>query len=352
MGEYIAWVGECKTGMTIARDVFTDKGAVLMARGTILNDFMIDKLVVNNISKVWIVKSENDEKVEDHFLNESPAVKVAKKEYVKKIENIKDLFQNALTSESIQDYAHEVSSSIMNSESTTGDLLRCIRKLKMVGDYIYTHSLNVASICNLIASWMKLDQKKVEEATIAGLLHDIGKIMIPKEILNKKSELTMAEALEIKKHPEYGYKLLKEKTIYSDDVCEGILMHHEREDGSGYPKGLKGNEINLIAKIVGVADLYSIITLDRVYKRADTPFSVFEIFESPAAQKFDALTVYTLLSNIAMYYVGDNVKLSNGKTGQIFYIDNEFLSRPMVKLSDESIVDLRVEKGVKILEIL
>ncbi|MDP4180802.1 MAG: HD-GYP domain-containing protein [Bacillota bacterium] len=351
MGQYNARIEECKPGMTLSKDVHTDRGAILMTAGTVLTDFIIDKIVINNINRVWVFGEEPQQILKINS-NDSPEVKKTKKEYIEKIENIKTLFQNILTDDSVEEKAKGISSSIIKSERAIGDLLRCIRSLKTLSDKTYTHSLNVASICNLIASWMKLDRKQIEEITLAGLLHDVGKLQIPPEIFNKTTELTESETIEIKRHAEYGYKILKEKTSLSDEICNGVLMHHEKEDGSGYPNGVKGKDINLFAKIISVADLYSIITLDRVYKRADTPFSIFEIFESSASQKFDTLTVYTLLSNIAMYYIGDNVKLSNGKSGQIFYIDNEFVSRPLIKLSDNSILDLRAEKGVKIVEII
>ncbi len=349
MDKYNIKVAECKPGMVIAKDVYNDKGAIFMKKGNVLTDFIIDKLVINGIDMLWVTSEQAEE---DDSPNDSPSVKETKKEYVKRIENIKTLFDNVLVDDAIEQKATEISSSIMNSDKTTGDLLRCIRSLKSIGDYMYTHSLNVASVCCLIGNWMKLGAKEVEEITIAGMLHDIGKAKVPKKILNKKANLTNNDIAEIKKHTQYGYEILKDKTGFSEELCKGVLMHHEREDGSGYPKGVKGDRINLIAKIISVADLYSIITLDRAYKRTDTPFSVFEIFESSASQKFDTLTVFTLISNVAMYYIGDNVKLSNGMEGQIFYIDNEFVSRPLIKLRDGGTFDLRINRDVKIVEIL
>ncbi|KNY29624.1 HD-GYP domain-containing protein [Pseudobacteroides cellulosolvens] len=349
MDKYNIRIAECKPGMVIAKDVYNDKGAIFMKQGTVLTDFIIDKLVINSIEMLWVTREQAEE---DESPNDSPSVKETKKEYVKRIEKIKTLFENVLLDDAIEQKVTEISASIINSDKTTGDLLRCIRSLKSIGDYMYTHSLNVASVCCLIGNWMKLGAKEVEEITVAGLLHDIGKAKVPKEILNKKADLTNNDIIEIKKHTQYGYEILKDKTGFSEELCKGVLMHHEREDGSGYPNGVKGDKINLIAKIISVADLYSIITLDRVYKRTDTPFSVFEIFESSASQKFDTLTVFTLISNVAMYFIGDNVRLSNGMEGQIFYIDNEFVSRPLIKLKDGNTFDLRSNRNVKIVEIL
>ena len=336
-------IKECKPQMVLAKDIYTDKGTVLMPEGTVLTDSIIEKISINKINRVWI-NCDND-------LDDSPYIIETKKEYLKKIEKVKNLFNCVLTEESIVEQVSEISSSIINSDKTAGDLLRCIRGLKSMGDSTYTHSLNVASICCLMGTWMKLDKNQIEEVTIAGLIHDIGKLKISQEILNKDTDLTDAELLELKNHTIYGYEILKEKTNFSEDLLKGVLQHHEKEDGSGYPYGIKGNKINLIGKIVSVANLYSLITLDMIYKKAHTPFSIFEIFESPASQKFDTLTFYTLLSNISMYYIGDNVKLSNGKEGQIFYIDKEFISRPIIKLKDGTTFDTRKHKDVKIVKI-
>jgi HD-GYP domain-containing protein (c-di-GMP phosphodiesterase class II) len=163
--------------------------------------------------------------------------------------------------------------------------------------------------------------------------------------------LTKGEILEIKNHPKYGYQILKEHTQYSDDILNAVLMHHEYDDSTGYPSKLKGKDIHLYAKIISVANLYSSITMDRIYKKTDTPFSVFEIFESTSANKFDPLVVYTLLNRIAMYYIGDKVQLTNGIKGQIIFIDQEFPSKPLILCEDGTTIDLRTEKKIKIAEI-
>ncbi|NLD45853.1 MAG: HD-GYP domain-containing protein, partial [Clostridiaceae bacterium] len=290
---------------------------------------------------------------EDAFLKrvDSPAMIETKKEYTIKIEKIKGIFNNLAEGNSFDEDAREVVSSIIESDKFSGDFLRCMRQLRDTNDYTYQHSLNVSSLCYLIGSWMKLTQDKLEELTLAGLVHDIGKSKISSKILNKTSALTKTEMLEIKKHPGFGYQILKNNTSYSESILNAVLMHHEREDGTGYPSNLKGKDIHFYAKIIAVANLYSSVTLDRIYKKTDTPFSVFEIFESASSQKFDPLVVYTLISNIANYYIGDKVRLTNGKLGQIVFFDPEFISRPIIHCQDGTTIDLKTEKNIKITEI-
>lgn len=339
---------ECKAGMVLAKDVYNEKGIILIPNGTVLTDLMIDRIILANIPSIWIV---NDDTYILTDKEDSSTMKVVKKEYSKKIEKIKKIFSNFAEGNSLEEDAREVASSIINTDRFSGDLLRCMRQLRNMNDYTYQHSLNVSSLCCLIGNWMNLSKNKLEELTLAGLVHDIGKSKIGSEILRKNTELTNEEALEIQRHCEYGYQILKKHTKYSEDILKAVLMHHEKEDGTGYPSNLKSKDIHPYAKVIAVANLYSAITLDRIYKRTDTPFSVFEIFESVSAQKFDTLSVYTLISNIAMYYIGDRVRLTNGMLGNIVFIDKEFISRPLIHCEDGKIIDLRVEKGIKIEEI-
>lgn len=347
---------ECKSGMVLAKDILNENGVILIPEGTSLTDFMIDRLILSDVPAVWVydsIPSSQEAEYEDPYLQrvESPAMKETKKEYTKKIEKIKKVFDNFAEGNTLDEDAREVASSIVKSDKFTGDFLRCMRQLRNTNDYTYQHSLNVSSLCYLIGTWMKLNQDELEELTLAGLVHDIGKSKISPEILNKTSSLTEFEVQEIKKHPEYGYQILKSHTNYSARILDAVLMHHEREDGTGYPSNLKSKDINFYAKIIAVANLYSSVTLDRIYKKTDTPFSVFEIFESASSQKFEPLVVYTLISNIANYYVGDKVRLTNGKLGQIVFIDPEFISRPVIHCQDGTTVDLKVEKNIKIAEI-
>ncbi len=342
-------IHECKAGMVLAKDVYSERGTILIPNGTVLNDLMIDRMILANVLYIWVI---NDDSYIIADKEESSSMKEMKKEYSKKIEKIKNIFNNFAEGSSLDEDAREVASSIINSDKLSGDLLRCMRQLRDMNDYTYQHSLNVSSLCCLIGNWMNMPKDELEELTLAGLVHDIGKSKINPDILKKTTELNHEEVMDIQRHCEYGYQILKKNTKYSDEILKAVLMHHEKEDGTGFPSNLKSKDIHPYAKIIAVADLYSAITLDRIYKRTDTPFSVFEIFESVSAQKFDPLAVYTLITNIAMYYIGDKVRLTNGLFGNIVFIDKEFVSRPLIHCQNGQIVNLRLEKDIKISEIL
>lgn len=354
MGKQLLMTIDCEAGMILAKDVFTQKGVVLVPGGSTLTDSIIERIMLANISSVWIYDEypDIDSSIIDLSTQNSPAMKEMKKDYTVKIEKMKKIFSDFSEGNTLDKDAREIAASTINFDKHSGDLLRCMRQLRSIDDYIFQHSLNVSSLCFLIGQWMNLSKTQLEELTLAGLVHDIGKTKIKPAVLNKKANLTKGDVLEIQRHSEYGYQILKEHTQYSDDILNAVLMHHEYDDGSGYPSKLKGKDIHQYAKIISVANLYSSITMDRISEKTDTPFSVFEIFESVSAKKFDPLVVYTLMSNIAMYYIGDKVQLTNGMQGQIIFIDQEFPAKPLIQCQDGTTLDLRIEKKIKIAGIL
>lgn len=185
----------------------------------------------------------------------------------------------------------------------------------------------------------------------AALMHDIGKAKIPDAILNKRGPLNDVEFQIMKKHSQYGYEIAKDDNRINTEVLKGILMHHEREDGSGYPLKLKGDKIGYFAKIIAVCDVYDALTQERVYKGRMTPFDAFKIIETDGYTTFDTKILLTFLHNIASYYIGMEVVLSDGRQGEIVYITPMNVSYPIVKVGDE-LIDLMRNKEIKIVSLL
>lgn len=203
----------------------------------------------------------------------------------------------------------------------------------------------------LIGKWLRLRPEDTHLLVQAGLLHDIGKSRIPVAVINKPDRLTDEEYAEIKKHSEYGYYLIQYMTGIDRRVQEAVLHHHEREDGSGYPLGLKGDQIPMFAKIVAVADTFDAMTADRSYKTKNTPFQVFQLMQNDCFGYLDTIVLNTFLSNISHYYIGNKVRLNDGRIAEIVYINSQQYGKPVIKIGDEY-VDLMVAKNVKIVELL
>lgn len=228
------------------------------------------------------------------------------------------------------------------------DLLHC---MKSIDDSVYAHSINVALISRAIGKWLKLSREQLNELTIAGLLHDIGKAEIPSEILNKTGKLTDEEFELIKSHALKGSKLLK-KAGFNSDIQFAALQHHERSDGSGYPRGLEADEISDFASIIAIADVYDAMTSARSYRTPKCAFQVIAAFEEDGLKKYNTKYILTFLERIANAYQNSMVMLSDGRSGKIVYINKSRLSRPIVQVDDNEMVDLSRETDISITSIM
>jgi hypothetical protein len=168
---------------------------------------------------------------------------------------------------------------------------------------------------------------------------------------NIPGKLSDEELDEMKKHSEYGYYIVQYMEGIDRRVQEAILYHHEREDGSGYPIGLKGEQIPLFAKVLAIADTFDAMTADRAYKMKNTPFEVFQLMQNDCFGYLDTIILNTFLSNISHYYIGSKVRLNDGRIAEIVYINSQQYGKPVIKIGDEYI-DLMAAKGLKIEELI
>ena len=338
-------VTECKPGMKMAETIFNEYGAVIVGEGTIL-----DLHIINTIIKLGIIKtkvySSNDN------ISEVKSTEIFKAQYNENVDTIKQVIHNISRGGSIDiNKVNHISHTIYARINENRDIVNSIHQIKNVDEYTYTHCINVSMLCMLIGKWLKFDKKKLELLIQAGLLHDIGKGRINPEILNKPGALSPDEYEEIKNHALYGYMITDNISEINEDVRKGILMHHEREDGTGYPNGVKGSYIHEFAKIIAVADIYDAMTSNRIYEQKKSPFEVFSLLENNSFGILDTRVVKVFLSNMAVYYIGDFVRLSTGDMGEIIYINPMRIAQPIIRV-ENSYVDLAIETNVKIAELV
>ena len=214
-----------------------------------------------------------------------------------------------------------------------------LHNLRSSDDSVYGHSLNVAMISRVLGKWLKWSPSDLDNLVIAGLLHDIGKITIPPEILNKEGKLTDEEFEQIRWHPRAGYELVRDLKIDSR-IKKAVLQHHERCDGSGYP--MKADEIMLddFAMVIAIADVYDAMTAARKYRAPLCPFQVIREFEHDGYHKYKTEYLLTFLRHIATTYQNNRVILSDGQAAKIILLNQNSLSTPLVQLDDGSCIDL------------
>lgn len=231
------------------------------------------------------------------------------------------------------------------------NILTFINSVQDKNPYMYSHPVNVAFISFVIGKWLNLDYLKLENLVRIGLLHDVGKAKIKDSLLNKADTLTLEEMEKLKSHPIIGYRILDSVKIFDSEVLHGVLFHHERMDGTGYPLGLKGEKINLFSRIIAIADTFDSITATKTYSKKNSPLKAVEEIQANSFNHLDSYICEIFVNNIIDYYSGRSIRLSNEQVGKIVYINPIEITKPLVRCDNEY-HDLSLESNIEVVEIL
>ena len=211
------------------------------------------------------------------------------------------------------------------------DFVFALSQLRSVDDYTYQHSVNVGVLALIIGIDLNLDKEQLKQLGMGAILHDIGKIMVPEEIIKKPAKLTSEEFQEVKRHTEYGYDILVQTDI-PEEAARIALHHHEKFDGTGYSRGLSNTKIPLFARIVAVADVYDAMSNDRVYQRRSAPDKVFREITHLGDKHFDTHIMETFAKHINIYPTGTGIILNSGHRGIVLYQNKLYPESPIVRV--------------------
>lgn len=336
----IEFINNVKEEEVLGKNIFNHEGKILLKAGTKLNHEYISKLKKLGILYVYI---------EDYRLSD----------ILKEDEYFDELKQNSIKS------MHEINRGIKNSNPNnikelikvveeiidyimqTKDVQNNLYEIKTYDNYTQLHSLNTFIMSMFLGGAVNLDKNDMRELGMASVLHDVGKIKVDINIINKTSKLSEDEFMKVKKHPIYGAEILKKFKCFSSNVIEGVLEHHEKIDGSGYPNGFSGEKISKFAKIISICDVYDAVINDRVYRKKLTLSNAYNLILRGSGCQFDENLVDKFKDTFSMYPLGTCVKLSSGEEGYVIMQNSNFHDKPIIRI----LYDSRTRRPVPFYEI-
>ena len=363
MAREILFSFELEPGMVVCEDVFDSKGRQIINKGTRLNKEIISKLEFFSVSEIPVdTEMDSVADLEDIIpvqetkrqlsLKETDVYKNFVRDYDAALDTIRDMLNNVVrgTGKINSGVALSAVQKILSNCSNSHQVLDILHNLETSEEPTYHHSLKVAIISRMFGKWLNLPEEDVNHLTIAGIVHDIGKLVIPPAILNKAGKLTPEEYDIVKNHTLKGFAIIKDQHI-DFRAKEACVMHHERCDGSGYPFKVTIDRITPFGKILAISDVYDAMTSARAYRKGFCPFEVIQTFEQEGLYKYDSFYILIFLENIVSSYLHNRVLLSDGREGEIVMINKQCLAKPMLMEGNE-FIDLSKEHDLKIVEIL
>lgn len=335
-------VMESFIGKQLVANLFNDKGVFVLPALTLLNAEHI-----RLISQHKIILESHDVV----HLDSAEFFQLAIDDCTAAIENIFDQIRHNKNKRiPMLEVRNEVIPFIQQV-SEKNDFYGVLAALQSKDDYTYRHNVAVGILSTLLGKWLKLKPEDLSTLTIAATLHDIGKMRIPDELLTRPGPLTDEEYQLMKKHTTYGYEMIRD-TIGTNHLQALVaLQHHERMDGSGYPFGVLGNRITDFSKIVAVADVFHAMTSDRFYRKASPLYEVLLQMEESVFGKLDPYICRVFINKLMQSMIGNEVELTDGRTGKIIMILTTDPLRPLVNIDDD-FIDLSKHRSIGIMRVI
>lgn len=304
-------IEKAEPGMKIGRAIYRDQdGKVLLRPNVILKPSYIQKIKDLNYQYIYIMEPGDEEQ---DIVNLEP---IREETIFRARGLIKKYFTLLKQNKSIEITGiKSVIGEIVDQIISNPNIVYNMVDIRSHDDYTYAHSVNVCVISLMVGAALNLNRKQLETLGIGAIMHDIGKILIDNRILNKPTKLEPQESELIRRHAKDGFDLLRKKANISFLASHIVFQHHEREDGSGYPRGLSGKRIHSFAKIVAVADAYDAMTSNRVYQKEITSLQAIEEIKQEASRKFNSGVVEAFLQVVAPFPIGSTIIFKNGAKG-------------------------------------
>ena len=379
---------DLKPGMVLAQPLVSGKGSIVMEAGTLLTEFVIGTLQDSGYMQSVLPEGTNYDEVtvtvfevephgaltvedlshvgaketeEEHKKSDSSMESMLDPEYVKAYDVVMDMLRKLLNPQQVSRgidldaIGQLIADRQLDKLCDGARAVAQIHNMNREGSYLLHHSLHVAILAGLMGRWLHWPREYRERLLLAGLLHDVGKLKISDDILNKPGRLTPSEMNIVRHHSAYSAEILARCGLAGEtDIMAGVLQHHERGDGSGYPSGIKKDIISPFGKILAILDIYDAMAANRAYAHKVSPFEIFDRLNADMMEdKIDAEYGVLFVKKICHALTGSWLRLTNGEKAKIVYIDQSRThSLPIVETPDGKFYDLAHDGKVKIVELL
>ena len=320
-----------REGLVLGKSIYNNFGGLLLKEGSEIKGPYIDKILELGFQGLYIEDDlSKDIEIENVISDELK---------LKSISKLKNLFMNAETNKPTDKHIRDignVAEEMVDQLILNRDLMVNMVDIKSFDDYTFYHSTNVAVLSIILGIGLNLNKNELYKLGIAALLHDVGKVFIKQDLLNKQGKLTEEEFNIMKSHSVNGYRYIKSNFNVPVKSYIGVLDHHEKYDGTGYPNNKVGEDISLFGRIIAIADVYDALTSDRPYKRSSLPANVIEYIMGGPGSHFDFDLVNIFIKKVAAYPVGTCVKLNNGQSGIVVENYPDSSTRPKIRILDNN----------------
>lgn len=321
-----------REGMYLGKSLYGKGGELLLRQGRIIHNSYIDKILSLGIQGIYIIDKISEDIEIKNVISDDMKINA--------VRSVKELFDQAENPDSYGGSLEKTKTlveAVVDNIFENHSLMVNMIDLKVYDEYTFYHCVNVAVMSISLGTQLNLNHRELCQLGLAAMLHDLGKVFINKDIITKPGRLSDSEYASIKKHSALGYNYLHKNFSIPEKSSIGVLQHHERFDGSGYPNGLTGDEISLFGRIIIAADIYDALTSDRPYRKSLMPSEAMEYLMGGAGTTFDPEIVLAFTKKIAAFPTGTCVKLSNGLIGIVTQNFSDCTLRPMVRIIDSSL---------------
>ncbi|GGD74313.1 HD-GYP domain-containing protein [Paenibacillus nasutitermitis] len=333
----------CREGMKLAKKIYSEEGLVLLAEQVELTSKLIARLSECGVSFVYIQDPRTADLVVPDLISEETRQHA--------LQEIRTNFRGMMDKPNRKSGAtypyiakpfREVMNMVIDDLTSQKDAMLMLMNMGIVDDYLFQHSLNVCVYSTLLGIASGYTREQLMTLGLGAMLHDIGKTQISSSLLKKTGSLTRDEYEEMKRHAERGFYLLKDEPNIPLLAAHCAYQHHERLDGSGYPRGIKGDEIHEYAKWIGLVDSYDAMTSTRIYRNPMLPHQAVEALYTGTGTLYEQRMLQTFRDKVAIYPLGVTVKLQTGESGVVVDIKASCPHRPVVRvLQDVAGMDLK-----------